>query len=342
MKKFNLLFISPVIIFATSCMPAVKTTVLKSYPPFPPDSVVVYTKKYQVPDNPEILGQVRVYDSGTSMHCDSLTVVSYVRLETGKMGGNAALITDHIRPSFWGSTCHQMTATTMRVNNPTSKDSMTLFVGETMLGKPLRKLPHARMAANIGYGWRTAKIPSSLSSDERKHVEQLKSGLVWEVSAAYFFSDWSGLALEYAGYRATASSPGYFIDAPHITGTVRTTDLMTYIGPAWVTRFSQRQTWIWECSFGLGYLAYTSKSMLRNKESKVAGSTLGSKVTIGGEYKFAKNWGFGANIQVLGGVLSEETITDMNGVKSTVEFKEDEGEGLGHIRLQVGLRYYIK
>lgn len=328
----------------TSCAPAVSTIVLKKYPPTNPDSVQVYTKNDQVPSNSESLGVVSVRDGGFTTECDSVTVVSHVKLETGKMGGNAALITEHLHPSIWGSNCHQMTATAMRVNGLTLDPSDTtnyLQLAEFQILKSERKLPHARFTADVGYGWRTAKIDPKATGDIRKDIEQRMSGFVWELSAAYFFSDWSGLSLDYAGYRATASSPASIID-PSLSGTMHTTDVITYVGLAWAVRFSKKQTWIWDCSIGFGYLGYTTKATYYNATAKGNGSTVGSKISIGGEYKFAENWGVGASIKMLGGVLNEFTVTDDNGRTYTEKYEDDAKEGLGQIRMQVGIRYYIK
>ncbi len=74
-KTFTYLAVAATL--ATSCAPAVRTTVLKNYPAVSSDSVVVYTKQAQVPNSAEALGSVRVYDGGFTTQCDSLTVVNY-------------------------------------------------------------------------------------------------------------------------------------------------------------------------------------------------------------------------------------------------------------------------
>jgi hypothetical protein len=208
--------------------------------------------------------------------------------------------------------------------------------------KVQRVLPRARFALNIGYGWRIGKIDPRLSSDERRHFKQLLSGFVWEASAAYFFNDWSGLGLDYSGYRATASSPGRLTDPPYTTGTIHTTDVMTYIGPAWVIRFAANPKWIWECSLGLGYLGYSSELTFNHESTKMKGSTLGTKYSVGVDHKFNENWAIGVSLQSLTGSLSGYTVTDAYGNSTTVKLEQGHFEGLTNVRLQVGMRYYIK
>ncbi|MDR2938481.1 MAG: hypothetical protein LBU92_06065, partial [Prevotellaceae bacterium] len=272
---------------ASSCAPAVRAAVLKSYPAVVPDSVVVYSKSHEVPATSEALGSVRVYDGGFTTQCDSLTVVNHVKLEVGKIGGNAALITEHKLPSFWTSTCHQMTATALRVNGLNTPMLDSAAVGQLLL-KPARTQPRARFAANIGYGWRLAKISPSLTADARKDLEQRMSGMVWEFSAAYFFNDAMGIGVDYNGYGSTSNSQGYLTNAPHITGSMHTSDMITYIGPAWVFR-SAYGKWILEGSMGIGYVGFTEKMTLRQYSGDAKGSTVGMKFSLGADYKLHEN-----------------------------------------------------
>lgn len=344
MKKF-FIYLAAAVTTATlvaSCTPTVHTTVLKSYPAVLPDSVVVYSKKYQVPDRAEALGNVSVRDGGVTTQCDSLTVVGYVKLETGKMGGNAALITEHIKPSFWGSTCHQMTATALRVNGLNTLTLDTAALG-TLYIKPLRTLPQARFSLNVGYGIRGAKIDPDASTSYKRFLEKQRTGFIWEGSFDYFFSDWYGIALDYAGYYTAVEG----IDPVFETASrMNITDVMTYVGLGWAMRypFGNNKKWLLDATLGLGYFGYTTKAHLpRHRYSqKLNGSTVGFRWNLGVEHRLNENFGLGANFVMLNGMLSKATVSDSDGNKTTVEYEADKREGLGQFRFQVGVRYYIK
>ena len=70
----------------------------------------------EIPDKSEILGECKIGDSGFSTKCDYNTVLETLKSEARKVGGNAIKITKHKSPDF-GSTCHRMTATILKLTN---------------------------------------------------------------------------------------------------------------------------------------------------------------------------------------------------------------------------------
>ena len=117
----------------SSCQPKVTTKISKSYP------VLNYDDKVEVigvgevePKNAEILGQVKIGDTGFSTKCDYDIVINKAKLEARKVGGNAIKIINHRPPSPMGSTCHRITAKILNIEDidnyqPATEEEETLL-----------------------------------------------------------------------------------------------------------------------------------------------------------------------------------------------------------------------
>jgi hypothetical protein len=304
----------------------------KSYPSLPPDAPVKVFYKEDIPAGSEEIGQVRISDTGFSTNCDSLTVINRIKNEARKAGGNAVLITKHKKPSVWGSSCHQMTATVMNVSDFLGKslalDDVKEDADPVLLAKS-KVLPRFNLAINGGYGWRTAKMADGIEELEKDYLKNLMSGFVWNASVNYYFNDNYGLGLSYSAYSASTS----LYD-------LKSNDKITYVGPAFLMRFSQNQKWIFNMSLGMGYMGYSSTHKRDEGQIKLTGGTVGIETAIGAEYKLSQNWGIGATLSTHSGLLNSMTV-NQNGRKQTVDLDKNEKEGLGQIRIAVGLRYYI-
>jgi hypothetical protein len=79
--------------------------------------VVVISLNQQVPDNSEVLGQVKIGDTGFSTNCGYETVIGKAKFEARKAGGNAIKIIEHRPPSVLGSSCHRIIAKILKVED---------------------------------------------------------------------------------------------------------------------------------------------------------------------------------------------------------------------------------
>ncbi|MGQ1891794.1 hypothetical protein ACT29H_15240 [Thermophagus sp. OGC60D27] len=124
-KSYVLLIISALILFS-SCNPKISTSISRSYPPIDyKQDILVIGLDQSEPDNSEVLGQVKIGDTGFSSKCSYDIVIDKAKLEARKVGGNAIKIIKHRPPSALGSTCHRITAKILKVENIenyTSKD----------------------------------------------------------------------------------------------------------------------------------------------------------------------------------------------------------------------------
>ncbi|MCK4661442.1 MAG: hypothetical protein KAT68_01145 [Bacteroidales bacterium] len=118
MKKLHVLLILIILIAFSSCNPKISTSISKSYPPLDyKQEVVVIGLNQQVPENSEVLGQVKISDTGFSTNCGYDIVTDKAKLEARKAGGNAIKIIEHKPPTAMGSSCHRITAIILKVEN---------------------------------------------------------------------------------------------------------------------------------------------------------------------------------------------------------------------------------
>ncbi|GHV10647.1 hypothetical protein FACS1894162_5260 [Bacteroidia bacterium] len=324
--------------------------ITKTYPVNEADkSVTVFMDPSLAPTNSESLGVVSITDSGFSTKCDSVTVVELLKEEAHKAGGNAVLVTEYIRPSIWKSSCHQMTGTVLRVHDFDSFAQITDTDGSQLTTvkviQPERKLPKFTLSANIGYGWRGAKMNPDFSMEEREYYKGLMSGLVGDASFNYYFNDYYGIGLIYSAYNANQDKYGRmaFEDGSSETGNWKTNDLFQFIGPAFLMRVPVgNQKWILDCNIGLGYLDYSSKQTFASQSQRTYGATFGSYLSFGAEYKINEHWAIGLRFAEVIGILTNYTV-DTNGNKKSFSVDNTkDGIGLGQFHVLAGIRYYIK
>ena len=344
MKSLFYLFLIGFLGF-TSCTPYVMTNITKSYSPTLENvPIEIFMDANEVPHQSEALGLIRIADTGFSIKCDSITVVENLKNEARKVGGNAVVVTEYIRPSFWGSSCHQMAGTILRVSDfnnnvdmvSSDYDQFSYFQGN----KRERKLPQFTLAADFGYGWRTAKLSKDLSGFQRAYYKGLMSGWVYDLSLNYYFNDYYGIGLLYSAYNSNQNMYGRDIDTG-IEGDIKTKQMIYFIGPSFLMRIPLvNSKLIPRCDIGIGYLNFMTNQTFVNERERIYGSTYGVYYNLGVEYKFDKNLALGLNVSSINGTLMSWTI-EKNKYKEKKNADEI-GEGLKQYQILLGLRYYIK
>lgn len=354
MKKLILLQGIACALLLSGCAPKITSNLAKTYKPLSVDAPVeVYSAQGKVPVDAEVMGEVSVKDGGATTKCDSLTVINHIKDEARKAGGNAVLILKHTKPSIWGSSCHQMVASVLNVsdfsNLADSEDTEEIVEGTeyqkrlavaNVALKKERLLPRFSLSANIGYGWRTAKTSDALQGWERDYYSKLKRGPVWDLSANYYFNDNYGLGLIYAAFSSGNEEMATNTDTNQ-SGMLKTDDKINFAGPAFLTRYSMRDKWMFIGNIGIGYIGYSSKMNFLSDKTTTSGASVGLLYELGVECKISENWGVGAKVSAVSGILNSMTI-DRNGSKQHLELSKDEREGLATIRLLLGVRYYFK
>lgn len=118
MKKYIYLSIVLVGLFIISCSPKVTTSVINKYEPidFRTDVIVLGVSE-KIPDETEVLGEIKVGDSGLSTKCAYEDVIALAKIEAMKIGGNVLKITEHKLPSALGSSCHRIQAKILKLED---------------------------------------------------------------------------------------------------------------------------------------------------------------------------------------------------------------------------------
>ena len=107
-RLFFLLFV------LNSCGPRTNSALVKEYPALEFDEeVTVLTIDDLRPKNAEVLGTIKVGDTGFSTKCSYEMVLESAKLEARKAGGNVIQLTKHKKPNFW-STCHRIDAVILK------------------------------------------------------------------------------------------------------------------------------------------------------------------------------------------------------------------------------------
>lgn len=311
MKKTKLLAATAMLLL-TSCSPKVVTNIVRTYPDIiPADSVYVIGLGEKVPNTAETIGRVSVVDRGTSTNCRYDQVLHLAQEATGKIGGNGLAITNHQKPSFWGSSCHQISGLMLRLSDK-SVDTLKTNPVQDVIDLDLviakdyaesRKAPANTFEASFGYGWVISKI-----YDINGRALDSEGGVEWKLAYEHVWNGGMGIGLQYAGFKKSFSGG----------------DMMfSYIAPEWVSR-TKFDRWILKSGVGVGVFLY------HDPFYNAAG--FGLHATLGFEYMLSSNWGLGLTLNGIGGSMPKQ---------DWMLLKEDERCGITRFNLLGGLRYYF-
>ncbi len=129
MKYLQKILISIIIVFISSCSPKISTNINNSYSPLDyKKEVIVLGTSQEVPKNAEVLGQIKIGDTGFSINCDYDNVINKAKIEARKVGGNAIKIIRHKTPSPFVSTCHRITVRILKIDNITFKEENEIIL----------------------------------------------------------------------------------------------------------------------------------------------------------------------------------------------------------------------
>jgi hypothetical protein len=118
MTKVHGFFTFLVLALLSACSTKVSTSIYSSYPILDyKQEVLVIPLDQSAPDKVEVLGQVKINDSGFSTKCGYKYVINRAKLEARKVGGNAIKIVGHKLPSPMGSACHRITANILKIDD---------------------------------------------------------------------------------------------------------------------------------------------------------------------------------------------------------------------------------
>lgn len=193
--------------------------------------------------------------------------------------------------------------------------------------------PRISIIPSVGYAWRLAKMPSGIPKDTKDYIKGLKSGLNIDVSAYYHLKGNGAVGIKYSNYMA--SSDGRLtvqgLNGEAVSGFVSTKDNISFVGPAYMfSNFKDDTKHKLFYNIALGVITYTTKT----GSVKGTGSNLGLEVNFAYQYAITHQILIGPKLGLTGGTLSKMKY---NG--TTVDFGEDEREGLSRLSLSAAATF---
>lgn len=343
-KLLRLLAFSVLLVSLFSCAPKVVTSVLKSYPPLPEDEeVAIYERENDdpVPANAETVGNIAVVDNGFSTGGSYEKVLDMASNETRKNGGNGLLITDHLKPSFWGSSIHQIAGVMLKVdkNDTLLVSSQEAYVSVREENERKRiNVPEHTLMFDTGYG-NIAGSTKGISGEAQRAEDRLHQGIT--LDARYYYHH-KGLPYGF-GLMASQfySSPFQEVVYNNVSNNVR----LDYAGISLSLRKAFSPKWFWALYFGAGYLGIMQKMSQANNPSNygtMTGSTVGSHFGIGIEHQLSKRIGIGADISSISGYVTSVKYNNLTPDPSVPQISSENRLNVSRFNATVGLRYYLK
>ncbi|MEO6175774.1 MAG: hypothetical protein ABIP27_11550 [Flavobacterium circumlabens] len=339
-----------------SCSPKIRTSVSEKHEKLDSKSnVIVFNTKAELPANFSTIGTVKIGDTGFTTNCDFATVLEAAKTEARKNGANAFLITEHLYPSMFGSSCHRISADLLRIENTTdyskpvidkdsihSKDRLKLVANEATNYKS-SKSSGFLLLANVAQSFRVASSPDGLNSEQKKYMKNLKSGLSYDISAYYLKDDRTGFGLKYNVYKSSGTIRNQQItldDGINYRGDFSDDITISFIGPSFIlTEGKNARVGEANLELAIGYMSYRNNSTIIGSPLKITGSNLGMIAGMGYHFRITPHFLLGAQANFVGGVLRKLKYEYPNGITETIKLEDEEVENLWRIDLAVGAKF---
>lgn len=341
-KLFSLSAVIVLLISLHSCAPRIITELNKQYPPLPegtPIAVYELENGKRPPSEAELIGKVRIAESGLSRSLSYSEAVQIAREETRKSGANILCVINHQRPSIFGSSMHQIGGLMLL------SDSVVRNEGEGYPDSPLYdsgqrgkissriKAPVHDLSFHFGPSTITNRT-KGLSYSEQQLEKKLSNGLSFVLQyKCHPKGNLYGFGLIASRYEADITKK---IEYQGIGFANR----LDYIAPLFSMSTALSERWLLGISFGLGYLGF--KQTLTDisdpkREGYFSGSTVGANTALNIGYKLNKHLGIGGEIMMVGGVFHPDNIKTTN-ISAP---KPKEKMGANRFDFTIGLHVYL-
>ncbi|MDQ6471869.1 hypothetical protein RB619_14530 [Flavobacterium sp. LHD-80] len=355
--KYLLLLVT--IVFC-SCSPKIRTSVAEKHEKLnETDKVVVFNAKSELPQAYSKIGTTKIGDTGFTTNCDLMTVLEKAKIEARKSGANALLITEHLYPSTFGSTCHRITADLLRIENTADYDkpkivkdtlqpivsSKAVSTNEVVYGPVYSGFKTSKflITANVGQSFRVASSPDGLTSEQKDYYRKLKSGLSYDLSAYYLKEGKGGFGLKYNVYKSSGTIYNQTITNENglkMEGDFSDDITISFIGPSFILTEDQNAR-VGEANLELaiGYMGYQNKSGVAGYPVKITGSNLGMIGGMGYHFRITPHFLLGPQVSFIGGTLKKLKYTYADGTTYTEKLDKEELENLWRIDLAIGAKF---
>jgi hypothetical protein len=189
------------------------------------------------------------------------------------------------------------------------------------------------ISPSVGYAWRLAKTPDNIPRDQKEYIKGIKSGLNFDVALRYEVKRGLLIGFKYSNYSASTSGRLSVADnmGNIVSANVSTKDQINFYGPELtLTNDAHETKHKLFMDVALGAMTYTTKT----GTVKGKGTTFGAELDFAYQYEVSKNFLIGPKIGLSGGTLSKMSF---NG--QSVEFGEDQKEGLTRLSLSAAATF---
>lgn len=358
MIKYFLILI-PIVL--SSCSPKIRTSITENHQSLDQgEKVEVYLKNSDLPKKSIKIGSTRIGDTGFTVNCDYNIILEKAKIEARKIGSNGILITEHILPNVFGSSCHRINADLYKIeiNNNVSENMVVIdsikseknsvvpksdVIENTSKYGINKKASKFIVMSNVAQSFRIAETPDGLTSQQKKYVKQLKSGLSYDVSAYYLVDSMRGYGLKYNVYRSNGTINNQTLtlqDNSIIRGSFSDDITITFIGPSFIlTDGMKSKIGEGNMEVALGFMSYQNNSIIINSPLKITGSNLGMIGGFGYHFRLTPNILVGPQLNFIGGTLKKLKLKYENGTTETVKLQDDQLENLWRIDLAIGAKF---
>ncbi len=311
MGKIYLLSTGLLALLLTACNPRVMTDIMISHDPLPADSVHVFDVGETAPNSAEAIGKVAVVDAGFTTRCKYDQILQLAKEETGQAGGNGLLLITHLKPSFWGSSCHQIEGMMLLLHdmnidslspNPVMRGVETMEAIRKEKERKQRVPKHTIMISG-GVGWLNSDIETPIGTYKKK------GGTDWRIEYHYVSKSYLGFGLTYAGF---------YTSFP--VGDMN----LTYIGPSLVLCPKLGERWILRGGISLGYCHFS--------DGYEQQSGFGGDFSLGIEHMLSRR--IGIAIEAANNIQSYSA-------PEGYQLDDDENYGINRTSILGGLRFYF-
>ncbi|WP_410221953.1 hypothetical protein [Pedobacter sp.] len=203
---------------------------------------------------------------------------------------------------------------------------------------------HFRVAFSGGYSYLLGKISKDATTEERSYIQGLKSGGNYGVDISYYVKPTWAIGLKLNQFKSSNQGDGFLADdfgQIVALGKVEDNLTHTFVGPSLSGKYStanDRHSFLF--GIALGYLDYNNKLNYVGRAVTITGGTFGSAIDVGYDLKVAKSIAIGAQLGLVGGVLSKINI-DNGTTAVTKNLEQDQKENMGRIDFSLGARFFF-
>ncbi|MCJ0741641.1 hypothetical protein [Pedobacter montanisoli] len=228
---------------------------------------------------------------------------------------------------------------------------MLFWVGSLFAQNPVQppkddvvSFSHFRVAFSGGYSYLLGKISKDATAEERSYIQGLKSGTNYGIDISYYVKPTWAIGLKLNQFKSSNQGNGFLTDnSGQVIASGKVEDHLTYtfVGPSLLGKYStvnDRHSFLF--GVALGYLDYNNKVNSVGRLATITGGTFGSAVDVGYDLKVAKSIAIGAQLSLVGGVLSKINV-DNGTTVVTKNLEQDQKENMGRIDFSLGARFFF-